>query len=98
MALKSMPAQGNSLLSTNFEKLSVTCSVRLSRSSFDEAISLFKRRRRRKICFDLGATKDLMFCDSKFTGIPELGSPPIVYEPLSKDLRFREFLKIHMHK
>ena len=72
MALKSMPAQGTSLLSTNFEKLFVTCSVRsyASISSFDAAISLFKRRRRRKICFDssLGSA----FCD-KYTG-----SQPIV--------------------
>ena len=51
MALKSMAAQGGtSLLSTNFEKLFVTCSVRsrvtlvrssASISSIDEAISLF---------------------------------------------------------
>ena len=72
--------RGTSLLLTNFEKLFVTWSVRsrvtlvrsnASISSIDEAISLFKQRRRRKNCFDpsLGAV-----CD-KYTG-----SPPIVYQ------------------
>ena len=74
MALKSMAAQGTSLLLTTFEKLFVTCSVPSYASissfdAFDEAISLFKGRRRRKICFDSSLSA---VCD-KYTG-----SPPIL--------------------